>query len=194
MFSLRSCFNSSRTSLVSRSRRWPVGLGLPDPAAERLSSRMKTTVVGLSNCPRTQNGHTRRDTRDVSRRIYASPNRLVCRRKRVACDRACTRVTLQNFMVRMGSTVRVRQRLNSAKALAHGKVESHPARIRRSMRCLFAGMVVSLRPGAKGAGGRPMRSGERMVEVETLEQMGHEVPRETWDVVVPTTLELTSND
>lgn len=53
---------------------------------------------------------------------------------------------------------------------------------------------MSLRPGAKGAGGRPMRSGERMVEVETLEQMGHEVPRETWDVVVPTTLELTSND
>jgi hypothetical protein len=39
-----------------------------------------------------------------------------------------------------------------------------------------------------------MRSGERMVEVKALEQVGHEVPRETWDVVVSTILELTSND
>jgi hypothetical protein len=39
-----------------------------------------------------------------------------------------------------------------------------------------------------------MRSGERIVEVKALEHMGHEVPRETWDVVMSTILELTSND
>jgi hypothetical protein len=40
----------------------------------------------------------------------------------------------------------------------------------------------------------PMRSGERIVEVKALAHMGHEVPRETWDAVMSTILELTSND
>src|SRR6266508_3617577 len=46
---------------------------------------------------RTQNGHIRNDTRVVSRRIFTACNRPICRRKCVASDRACTRVTLPNL-------------------------------------------------------------------------------------------------
>jgi hypothetical protein len=35
---------------------------------------------------------------------------------------------------------------------------------------------------------------QRIMEVKTLEQMGHEVPQETSDVVVHTIVELRSND
>jgi hypothetical protein len=45
----------------------------------------------------TGRGHIRNDTRDVSRRIAARGNRLICRRKHVARDRACTRVTPRNL-------------------------------------------------------------------------------------------------
>jgi len=55
------------------------------------------SVVGLVNGSRTQNGHIRNDTRDVSRRIATACNSQICRRKCVASDRACTRVTLQNL-------------------------------------------------------------------------------------------------
>jgi hypothetical protein len=46
---------------------------------------------------RTQNGHIRNDTRDVSRRISTACNKPICRRIRVADDPACTRVTLRNL-------------------------------------------------------------------------------------------------
>ena len=46
---------------------------------------------------RTQNGHIRNDTRDISRRITAWPDGPICRRKRVASDRGCTRVTRGNL-------------------------------------------------------------------------------------------------
>ena len=46
---------------------------------------------------RTQNGHIRNDTRDVSRRMSSVSNDRICRRNRVADDRACTRVTPRNL-------------------------------------------------------------------------------------------------
>src|SRR5215210_3354136 len=49
------------------------------------------------------------DTRDVSRRISSACNSPICRRKYVAGDRACARVTPRNLHGR-GSTVRVPQR------------------------------------------------------------------------------------
>ena len=53
----------------------------------------------MSNSARTQNGHIRNDTRDVSRRISPHSNEPICRRNCVARDRACTRVTPRNLMV-----------------------------------------------------------------------------------------------
>ena len=47
--------------------------------------------------PRTQNGHNRNDTRDVSRRIARPANARICRRNCVADDRACARVTAGNL-------------------------------------------------------------------------------------------------
>ena len=41
------------------------------------------------NSSRTQNGHIRNDTRDVSRRISTDRNGPICRRRCVASDRAC---------------------------------------------------------------------------------------------------------
>jgi hypothetical protein len=57
----------------------------------------RASVVHVSNCPRTQSGHIRNDTRDVSRRIPVGRNRPICGRKCVASERACTRVTHPNF-------------------------------------------------------------------------------------------------
>jgi hypothetical protein len=51
----------------------------------------------LANDPRTQNGHIRNDTRDVSRRTGGPSATAICRRNCVANDHACTRVTLSNF-------------------------------------------------------------------------------------------------
>ena len=45
------------------------------------------TVVGLANSSRIQNGHSRDDTRDVSRRIRAAEIRLICRRNGALRDR-----------------------------------------------------------------------------------------------------------
>ena len=66
-------------------------------------------VVYFVDRSRTQNGHIRNDTRDVSRRGlgFRSADLQV---NRVASDRACPRVTPGPSMVRRGSTVRVRQR------------------------------------------------------------------------------------
>jgi hypothetical protein len=55
------------------------------------------SVAGLVNSARTQNGHIRNDTRDVSRRISSPSNSGICRRNCVASDRACTRVTPRNL-------------------------------------------------------------------------------------------------
>jgi hypothetical protein len=51
------------------------------------------TVVEGVNSARTQNGHIRNDTRDVSRHIPGVRLRSICRRNCVASDRGCTRVT-----------------------------------------------------------------------------------------------------
>jgi hypothetical protein len=66
-------------------------------AASLSSGRSATDVAHLSNMRRTRNGHIRNDTRDVSRRISGPSNGAICRRMCVACDRACTRVTLRNL-------------------------------------------------------------------------------------------------
>jgi hypothetical protein len=55
------------------------------------------SVAGLVNNARTQNGHIRNDTRDVSRRISSPSNSRICRRNCVGSDRACTRVTPRNL-------------------------------------------------------------------------------------------------
>ena len=54
-------------------------------------------VARTDDATRTQNGHIRNDTRDIPRRISSVPTRPICRRNCVASDRACTRVTPQNF-------------------------------------------------------------------------------------------------
>ena len=59
--------------------------------------RGRTTVSGPATHARTQNGHIRNDTRDVSRRISGARSGPICRRNCVASDRACTRVTPQNL-------------------------------------------------------------------------------------------------
>jgi hypothetical protein len=55
--------------------------------------RVGELVVCLVNSSRTQNGHIRNDTRDVSRHIRSDQIALICRRIRAARDRVCTRVT-----------------------------------------------------------------------------------------------------
>jgi hypothetical protein len=54
-------------------------------------------VAKIDDGARTQDGHIRNDTRDVSRRIWTACNSPICRRKRVVSDRACTPVTLRNL-------------------------------------------------------------------------------------------------
>src|SRR6266545_6941050 len=51
----------------------------------------------MDDSTRTQNGHIRNDTRDVSRRIVRRRIRLICRKNYVASDRTCTRVTPRNL-------------------------------------------------------------------------------------------------
>src|SRR6266540_4879579 len=55
------------------------------------------SVAKADNKARTQNGHIRDDTRDASRRIHWASLRAICRRKCVASDRVCPRVTLRNL-------------------------------------------------------------------------------------------------
>jgi hypothetical protein len=50
------------------------------------------SVAGPVNNARTQNGHIRNDTRDVSRRSSSLSNSPICRRNCVGSDRACSRV------------------------------------------------------------------------------------------------------
>jgi hypothetical protein len=57
-----------------------------DDVAVRRARGRCVALIGIS--ARTQNGHIRNDTRDVSRRITADENRLICRRKHVARGRA----------------------------------------------------------------------------------------------------------
>jgi len=64
------------------------------------AARRAESVVGIDIRARTQNGHIRNDTRDVSRRMKVRHNRLICRRT----------VPRMIAMVRRGSAVRVRQR------------------------------------------------------------------------------------
>jgi hypothetical protein len=80
------CSNSRSyaSSTQRRSRR-----GSSDPRS--------ALVVKFSNTPRTQDGHIRNDTRDVSRRTPSVPTKPNCRRKCVPSDRACTRVTPGNL-------------------------------------------------------------------------------------------------
>ena len=49
------------------------------------------SVAWLGSSARTQNGHIRNDTHDVSRRSSTACNSPICRRNCVADDRACTR-------------------------------------------------------------------------------------------------------
>ena len=65
--------------------------------ALRRAQTARGPVVESANSARTQNGHIRNDTRDVSRRISGVAFRPICRKNCVASDRACTRVTPQNF-------------------------------------------------------------------------------------------------
>jgi hypothetical protein len=57
----------------------------------------ENTVVSSDSRPRTQNGHIRNDTRDVSRRIAGPLERPICRRNDAADDRACPRIPFPNF-------------------------------------------------------------------------------------------------
>jgi hypothetical protein len=80
------------------------GLARRAPTTYEASSRRKrighTTdcrgiVVSQSNTKRTQNGHIRNDTRDVSRRSSGRSNVPICRKNSAAGDRVCPRVTPQ---------------------------------------------------------------------------------------------------
>jgi hypothetical protein len=104
------------------------------------------TVVACGNRARTQNGHIRNDTRDVSRRICTACNGPICRRKCVASDRACTGVTP---MVRRGSRVRVRER-------AYGKgpqTQAFSLGASKSSRALVQSRSSDLCSGAPHGGG-----------------------------------------
>jgi hypothetical protein len=81
-------------------REWP-GRGRQSSGCCRL-----VAVVGRVNSPRTQNGHIRNDACDVSRRTNRLQTRPICRRKRAASDRACTRVTLENLHGKEGGRSR----------------------------------------------------------------------------------------
>lgn len=103
-------------SASGRSRR-PAGWEFPAacqsvvvPAGRRHDGPHVRVVVQIDSNRRTQNGHIRNNTRDVSRRITSRPNSPICGKKHVARDRACTRVTPRNLHGKEGSTVRVRQR------------------------------------------------------------------------------------
>jgi hypothetical protein len=61
-----------------------------------VSAEMRNVVI-VVNDARTQNGHIRNDTRDVSRRLSRAEIGPFCRGKCVANDRPCTRLTLSDF-------------------------------------------------------------------------------------------------
>jgi hypothetical protein len=73
-------------------------------------SPSRERVVSPGDRTRTQNGHIRNDTHDVSWRWPPPEIGRICRRSRVGDDRAGPHVTLGDFMVKRGSTVRVRRR------------------------------------------------------------------------------------
>ena len=97
----------SRKQERSRARQSEPGMERSDPGNHHMRAgirgrdqshpRSRFSVVRTDNKPRTQNGHIRNDTRDVLRRISGVSNGAICRRKCVASDRACTRVTLRNL-------------------------------------------------------------------------------------------------
>jgi ketosteroid isomerase-like protein len=69
-------------------------------AAAIASASLATTTRDRFGSARTageQNGHSRNDTRDVSRRIVTAANGPISRRNCVARDRACPRVSLPNL-------------------------------------------------------------------------------------------------
>src|SRR5829696_7065554 len=66
-------------------------------APSSIRKLVTTPVASSDNEARTQNGHIRNETGDVSRRISTACNSGICRRNRVADDRACTCVTRRNF-------------------------------------------------------------------------------------------------
>ena len=73
------------------------------PSVHRSTSATQLcAVVLIGTTTRTQNGHIRNDTRDVSRRTDGAPNTLISRRKCAASDRACTRVTPSNLHSKEG--------------------------------------------------------------------------------------------
>src|SRR4030095_3551497 len=80
--------DASAWSTYGAERSQPVAV-LPQPD--------RRIAVYQDNNARTQNGHIRNDTRDVSRRIFTACNSPICRRNCVASDRACTRVTPRNL-------------------------------------------------------------------------------------------------
>ena len=100
--------STPRPGLGAASRHTEPALDWSTP--DREATQQCGCVVALGTRARTQNGHIRNDTRDVPRRISSACNSAICRKKYVASDRACTRVTLQNFHDKEGSPVRVRKR------------------------------------------------------------------------------------
>ncbi len=69
----------------------------PHPELTADGRFVRAAVVSAVNYPRTQNGHIRNDTRDVSRRMLPGPDMLISRRNCAEDDRACTRVTRRNL-------------------------------------------------------------------------------------------------
>jgi hypothetical protein len=92
--------STRRPGLGAASRHTEPALDWSTP--DREATQQCGCVVALGTRARTQNGHIRNDTRDVPRRISRACNSAICRKKYVASDRACTRVTLQNFHPKEG--------------------------------------------------------------------------------------------
>jgi hypothetical protein len=67
-------------------------------------------VAKIDNRPRVRDGYISESTCGHARALPTRYEQPICRTNVPANDRACTRLPPQNFMVRRGSTVRVRQR------------------------------------------------------------------------------------
>src|SRR6266545_7311071 len=87
---------ASGSPQASPARR-PTASDAASPGANKRRTFSRAAVVSSVNWARTQNGHIRNDTRDVSRRISMAYNSSNCRRNCVASARACTRVTPRNL-------------------------------------------------------------------------------------------------
>ena len=87
--------STPRPGLGAASRHTEPALDWSTP--DREATQQCGCVVALGTRARTQNGHIRNDTRDVTRRISSACNSAICKKKYVASDRACTRVTLQKW-------------------------------------------------------------------------------------------------